>query len=180
MKTSLIHVGYTSCWEEGDIHTSALLNIQTGEITEIVMSEDGAEYETLIMEKISINGSTYIVETDANEFEYCIPEDELNEFIEKHITEPKRKIAIIEKIMENSYMDADNEINPVLPHTILSYGTRRNGNVGEETYSEEDFSHAEEMKKRILDFAPTDFTSETIEITTCDEHVHMHITITKD
>jgi len=179
MKTSLIHVGYTSSWGEGEIKTSALLNVNTGEITDIISSDDGAEYETLISETISIDGSEYAVETDGNGFDYFISKDELASFTESFVTNPKRKLNILEKIMKNSYMDSGEKINSTIPRHNHTYSTRKNGNVGDDVYGQEDYDHAEEMKKRILEFAPDDFSDKDIEIFTFDEWVSIVIRIRK-
>lgn len=68
-------VHYISFWEEGIVITSANLNLETGEITDIEASDEGQEYEHHKYDEITLELAgaefTYVVETDG-EFEYGI------------------------------------------------------------------------------------------------------------
>lgn len=50
---AIVPVAYVSEWEEGIVETSAMLDLQTGEVAGIEVSDDGGEYESLIREYIA-------------------------------------------------------------------------------------------------------------------------------
>lgn len=45
-------VEYDSVWDEGTVTTQAVLDLQTGEVTSIGVSDDGEDYENLQYEEI--------------------------------------------------------------------------------------------------------------------------------
>lgn len=53
----------------------------------------------------------------------------------------------------------------------LNFSTRENGNVGDETYGDEDLQKAYELKKSLLD----NFEGITVEVETCDEWVYIYV-----
>ena len=57
-------IEYGSVWDEGIVTTSAYLNLHTGEIVDIEVSEDVEEFEHLQHEFITVNGKKYTVEVD--------------------------------------------------------------------------------------------------------------------
>lgn len=55
-KPNVINVSFISEWEEGDIETSAKLDITTGRVFDIDASDRGAEYEHLVREFVRFKG----------------------------------------------------------------------------------------------------------------------------
>ena len=45
-------VEFVSVWEEGEVVTNAVLDLETGEVTDIETSDEGAEYKQLLFEEI--------------------------------------------------------------------------------------------------------------------------------
>ena len=74
--------------------------------------------------------------------------------------------TIISFIAKHSYLDADD-----IEGNTLSFATRDNGNVGEEEYGEEDYTHAITLKSKLLN----EFKNITVEIDTIDEWVILTI-----
>lgn len=67
---------------------------------------------------------------------------------------------------ERSYMDPDSDAG----EGVLAYGTRDNGDVGEERPGRADITHARDMRKELeLAF------DVKVEIDTCDEWVNLYI-----
>jgi hypothetical protein len=60
-----IPVEFVSYWAEGRIATPAQLDLQTGEVTDIHVSEDGAEFECLERETVELNG--LVADVSAND-----------------------------------------------------------------------------------------------------------------
>lgn len=52
MRVEIVNVVFVSAWSEGEVRTSAGLDVQTGEVFDIEVSECGAEFEHLIEEYI--------------------------------------------------------------------------------------------------------------------------------
>ncbi len=52
MRVEIVNVVFVSAWSEGEVRTSASLDVQTGEVFDIEVSECGAEFEHLIEEYI--------------------------------------------------------------------------------------------------------------------------------
>ena len=70
-------VKYVSIWEEGEVDSSAELDLSTGEVGSIEEAGYGDDYEFLIEEVIELNdGRRYIVERNENDI-YCISKDSL-------------------------------------------------------------------------------------------------------
>lgn len=76
-KTTLIEnatttvVEFESVWDEGTVTTQAVLNLKTGEVTDIESSDDGEEYEHLQYEEIrdvSRGVSAIVVANDKNQY----------------------------------------------------------------------------------------------------------------
>ena len=80
-------------------------------------------------------------------------------------------IETVKDFMENkSYFDLEDE-----DESSLSYATRDNGDVGEEEYGMEDYTHARKIKKAlILQFGNHKVS---VSIDTCDEWVYVQITV---
>lgn len=75
MSNIKVPVRFVSSWEEGDVKSSALLNLSSGEVTDIETSNDGESehYESLIREYITVaDGDINAkVELQPND-EYCV------------------------------------------------------------------------------------------------------------
>ena len=75
-------------------------------------------------------------------------------------------------LKEHSYLELDGDIDLHYSDSdILDYSTRRNGNVGDEEFSYEDYEHACLMKKNLLKL----FSDVDIDIETVDEWVYLNV-----
>lgn len=87
---SAVKVLYVSRWEEGNVETEALLNLETGEVYDIESSDEGAEYEYHIEDviQIAVNGEvvTFNINEDT-EFSYAIDEADLKKVREEALFE---------------------------------------------------------------------------------------------
>lgn len=58
VRVELVSVVFVSAWSEGEVRTSAKLDLLTGEVFDIEVSECGAEFEHLIEEYVEmVSGS---------------------------------------------------------------------------------------------------------------------------
>lgn len=71
---TMVDVNFSSFWEEGVVTSSAKLNLTTGEVTEICVSDspDECGYCNLINEKIEYDGLFAIVDNDNDENIYKV------------------------------------------------------------------------------------------------------------
>jgi len=69
MKKSQIKVLYVSTWAEGSVESSAMLNLITGEVTDIEKSECGADYEHHIRDDIQVSIEGEIIEVGVDNIE---------------------------------------------------------------------------------------------------------------
>lgn len=75
-----ILVEFNSNWEEGTVTSEAQLNLETGEITDIVVSDEGVEFEHLLSETIEAGGLTATVEANENGDYFVTTQAELEAF----------------------------------------------------------------------------------------------------
>ena len=64
MEGRKILVEFNSNWQEGTVTTEAQLNLATGAVTDIAVSEEGAKFEHLLSETIEAGGLGATVEAD--------------------------------------------------------------------------------------------------------------------
>ena len=76
---------------------------------------------------------------------------------------------ILSFIKNVSYLSHDEDIS----ETHFLFSTRVNGSVGDEDYGEEDYTHAIDVKKKLL----KEFNDITVEIETIDEWVTLNVFI---
>ena len=75
----MINVKYFSDWDEGLVESTAVLNKETGEVTDITSSNEGINYEYHNYDYIELNDGTIFNITSSNEFNYCINKEDLSE-----------------------------------------------------------------------------------------------------
>lgn len=51
---NIIPVQFTSSWNEGEVETAAKLDLHTGEVFDIELSDDGGEYQGLKSEYVTV------------------------------------------------------------------------------------------------------------------------------
>lgn len=86
MNKNIIEVIFQSLWSEGTIETNAKLDLTTGIVFDIELSDDGDEFEHLICEGIIYNDEYYGVEINDVDNEYYMDVNLLKEFKENHLT----------------------------------------------------------------------------------------------
>lgn len=88
---AIVPVVYTSSWEEGNVETSAILDLETGEVADIGVSDQGAEYEHLIKEFIEVAGGIVQAQVELlpDDTTRVISKDDL-ESLRAHFASPQR------------------------------------------------------------------------------------------
>ena len=65
-KPKTLAVEFVSVWEEGEVVTNAVLDLETGEVTDIETSDEGSKYEQLLYEEIRCIGRGISATVEAN------------------------------------------------------------------------------------------------------------------
>ncbi len=78
---NLVDVVFVSEWEEGEVATTARLNLKTGSVTNIEISDEGDHYEALIREYVrTVDGSVKADVEPSPDGEYMVmSSDELED-----------------------------------------------------------------------------------------------------
>lgn len=80
-----ISVGFDSVWANGIVSTESILDLDTGEVTDIVALDAGDEYRRLVSENIEYDGLTAAVSLDGNNRYFLKNKGDLQQFKDRHM-----------------------------------------------------------------------------------------------
>lgn len=72
---------FQTVWSEGIIETDCKLDLGTGEIFDIDVSDDGSDFEHLIDSFLIFEDEAYGISDDSDEFEYYLEANILDELL---------------------------------------------------------------------------------------------------